>query len=254
MKRLLRVVGGVLLVLVLACAALLAVTFGGTAEIPEGRELEGFARIVRDGYVSVAVLELGNGKVALVDAGNDPEGREIRAELARRGRTPDDVAAILVTHGHPDHIAAAGLFQKAELVALEAEVPLVEGRIGADGPLPRLLPAKPTGLFVTHAAKDGELIPLGDRKAQVFSVPGHTGGSAAYLVDGVLFFGDSADATSEGHVAPAKWLFSDDQARNRASLRALSRRLADAKADVRWLVFAHSGVLAGLSELDAAGR
>src|SRR5262245_9137920 len=115
MKRLLKIAGLALLGILLVVGGLVACAFIGSGEIPDRRELEGFARIVKDGFVSVAVLDLGDGRLALVDAGNDAEGKALRAELERRGKSPDDVAAILLTHGHPDHIAAVRLFSNAEI-------------------------------------------------------------------------------------------------------------------------------------------
>ena len=93
---------------------------------------------------------------------------------------------------------------------------------------------------------------LGQISVRVFAIPGHTAGSAAYLVNGVLFLGDAADATSNGGLRGAPWLFSDDQAQDRASLVALPQRLSQEGADVKAIAFAHSGVLAnGLAPLMA---
>ena len=118
--------------------------------------------------------------------------------------------------------------------------------------LRRFAPAKPTGLTVSRPLKDGESFSLGQRKAQAFLVPGHTRGSAAYLVNGILFLGDSADATSKGTVVGAKWIFSDSVDENAKSLRSLVNRLKSDRSEVKWLVFSHSGVVPGLAALDAA--
>ncbi len=92
-------------------------------------------RIVKDGYVDLGVIDLGDGKVALVDAGNDPEGKAILAELSRRKLGPEAVEAVLLTHGHPDHIAGCHLFPKASIYALAGDVALAEGREGSKGPV-----------------------------------------------------------------------------------------------------------------------
>jgi hypothetical protein len=66
---------------------MLAWIFSGNGEIPDGREMGGFARIVTDGFVSAAVIDLGDGRLAFVDAGNDKEGKALRGgTLAARGR------------------------------------------------------------------------------------------------------------------------------------------------------------------------
>ena len=100
--------------------------------------------------------------------------------------------------------------------------------------------------------RDGETVLLNEMPVQVFAVPGHTGGSAAYLVNRVLFMGDSADATTEGALRAAVWAFSDDPAQNRASLVRLHQRLTEEGEAVEAIAFAHSGVLVqGLAPLAA---
>jgi len=245
----------VLGVLGIAGAIVIGGAFRGRQAITDGFEI-GFGtkgmRIVQDGFSSVAVLPAGAGEVALVDAGRDDSGAAILAELSRRGLGPEAVKAILITHGHGDHTAGIGVLPNAEVMALEAEIPLVEGRAPARGLLLRLFPGRATGFQVDRALHDGETVTLGETTVQVFAVPGHTGGSAAYLANKVLFLGDSADATTEGTLRGAVWAFSEDPAQNRASLVRLHERLMEQGAGVEAIAFAHSGVLAkGLRPLAA---
>lgn len=242
MKRILILGGLLVLVLLAAGAAIIGSAFMGRQAITDGFEINGI-RIVQDGFASVAVLPMGEGEVALVDAGNDPSGEAIRAELSRRGLRPEAVKAILITHGHGDHIAAIPTFPNAQVMALAAEIPLAEGRAGASGPVTQFFPASPTGVKVTLPLQDGDGVMLGEAMVRVYAIPGHTGGSAAYLVNGVLFLGDSADATTEGELRGAPWAFSDDAAQNRASLVSLHQRLVEEGASVEAIAFAHSGVL-----------
>ncbi len=245
--------GGVLLLVVVTLAALVAATFMGRKPVVDGLDVRGI-RIVEDGIVTVGVVPVGPGQVALIDAGNDAGGAAILAELSRRQLGPSAVVAILLTHGHADHIGAVRQFPGAQVMALEREVPLVEGREGANGPLLRLMPVAATGITVTRALEDGENLMVGDLPVRVFAVPGHTAGSAAYLIGGVLFVGDSADADSEGVLQGAPWIFSDSQEENRASLVRLAARLRSDGADVT-IVPAHSGVVIdGLAELDRFAR
>jgi glyoxylase-like metal-dependent hydrolase (beta-lactamase superfamily II) len=242
MKRIFKIAGLVIGLLVIIAVATIASAFVGRQSITDGFEINGI-RIVKDGIVSVAFVPIGTGEVALIDAGNDKSGKAILAELARRQLGSDAVKAILLTHGHPDHTAAILLFPSAQVMALGAEVALVEGRAGAHGPLTRLMPMSPTGVKVTRVLQDGETVMLDQVPVRVFAVPGHTAGSAAYLVNGVLFLGDAADATSDGTIKPAPWVFSDSQAQDRASLIHLDQRLIQDGSDVRAIAFAHSGVL-----------
>ena len=251
MKRILKIAALVIGLLVIVAVVTIASAFVGRQSITDGLDINGI-RIVKDGIVSVAFVPIGTGEVALIDAGNDKSGKAILAELARRQLGSDAVKAILLTHGHPDHTAAILLFPNAPTMALSSEVALVEGRAGAHGPLTRLMPVSPTGLKVTRALQDGETVMLDQVPVRVFAVPGHTAGSAAYLVNGVLFLGDAADATSAGAIKPAAWIFSDSQAQDRASLVHLDQRLIQDGSDVKAIAFAHSGVLVkGLAPLTA---
>ncbi len=251
MKKTLKIVGLVILVLVLGVGGLLAATFMGRQSITDGAEASGI-RIVKDGVVSVGIVPISDHEVALVDAGNDKSGKAIMDELSRRHLGPDAVTTIMITHGHPDHIAAVAMFPKAQIVSLDAEKPLIEGRIGAKGPMTRMMPVSPTGITVTKPVADGDTFMLGPHTVHVFAVPGHTQGSAAYLVDDVLFMGDAADTKSDGTVIGSPWIFSDSQPQDRASLVALDARLARENLPVKTIAFAHSGLLAnGRSPLDS---
>src|SRR5580693_2086935 len=127
-KRGLKIVALVLLLLVAVPAGFIGSAFVGTSAIQDGRELEGGVRLVKDGFVTIGVIDLGGGKVALVDAGNDPEGKAVLAELKRRNLGPDAVTAVLLTHGHTDHLAGCHLFPAASIYALGPDVGLAEGR------------------------------------------------------------------------------------------------------------------------------
>ena len=253
MKRFLKIAGLVLLVLIVAIGAVLAVTFMGRQPIVDGQEFSGI-RIIEDGFTAVGVIPVNDRQVALVDTGQDAEGEVIKRELARRQLQPDSVAAILVTHGHQDHIGALGQFPKAEIMALEAEVPLVEGRAGAKGPVPQFMPVRPTGVKVSRVLHDGDVVMLYTLPVRVYAVPGHTAGSAAYFVNGALFVGDSADIASDGRLQGAPWIFSDSQEENRESLARLEQRLVSDGVNVRVMIPAHSGAASGIAPLTAFAR
>jgi len=254
MKRILLITGLLILLLMVTAAVVIASAFMGRQAITDGFQINGI-RIVKDGIVSVALVPINEKELALIDAGNDASGKAILAELSRRAMGPDNVTVILLTHGHADHTAGIPLFPKAQVMALEAEVPLVEGTAGSSGPLTRLMPVKATGVKVARALHDGDTVNLGDFPVRVFAVPGHTQGSAAYLVNGVLFIGDAADMYSDGTMKGSAWIFTDNQAQDRASLVNLDKRLSQEHADVKAIAFAHEGVVVkGLAPLDDFAR
>ncbi|HWL87281.1 MAG TPA: MBL fold metallo-hydrolase [Polyangiaceae bacterium] len=246
LKRTLQITAIVVLLIAAGIGAILYSVVGGNTEITDGATPAPDVRIIKDGYVAITpvdfgVVDVGEGHVVLIDAGNDSKGAALLAELARRKVGPDAVTAIFFTHGHRDHTAGASLCPNAALYALDADVALAEGREGSHGPLTSIMMgAKPTGLHV-HGLKDGAVTTVGARSIRAIAMPGHTAGSAAYLVSGVLFLGDSAGMKTDGKLAPGPWVLTDDGAKNRASLVALRKMLESEKAAVVAIVPGHTG-------------
>jgi len=232
MKRALKVLGVVVLVLLLAALGVYWSAFGSNSAIVDGAPIAPGVESVKDGFVSAYILDAGPGKVALVDTGKDAAGAAILAALTRRGLGKESVTAILITHGHGDHVAGCKLFPAAEIYAMQAEI----GLIG-------------DAAKVTHPLKDGDTFDVGELHVEAFATPGHTPGSAVYLARSVLFFGDSAGASKDGKVMKAVRLFSGNSAENVASLNALAKRLMLRPGDVKVLAFAHTGPLTGLAPL-----
>jgi len=251
MKKVLKVLGILAGIIVLATAGLVAMfilSFAGTSKILDGFEPVPGVHTIRDKFTSSYMVEVRRGRVLLIDAGMDRSAGPIKKALAGWGLKEDAVEAILLTHGHSDHTGGVSAFPRARVYALEADIPLAEGRAGSESPMGRLVGARPTGVKVTNVLRDGQSFKVGNMAVRVFAVPGHTKGSAVYLVRGVLFMGDSADSLKKGGISGAKWMFSESQKTNHEALKALATRLK--KAGVRAMAFAHSGALAGLKPLE----
>lgn len=234
-KRVLLGVGAIVLAIVAYVAVSLYGAFAHNRAVVDGEELgqpPASVRLVKDGFVNVFVVEVGAGKLALVDAGNDKTGKALDAELARRKLDRSAVAAIFLTHGHADHTAACRLFSLAKVYALAAE----QARIGSD-------------CANIEALADGQRVSVGDATIEAFAVPGHTAGSAVYLARGVLYFGDSAGIDDTGAFKPAVRFFSSDPAQNVASLKALAKRLEPRASEVTAMAFGHTGSVPGLGAL-----
>ena len=214
-------------------------------ETPDGPRVEAASGVVgvEAGGAYAWIVRTAHGAV-LVDAGLDATGAAILTELKAEDVEPGEVRAVLITHGHPDHYAAAGLFEKATIVAGAGDLAMIRGDkahystfgkiIGAVMPLP---PA-PRVVTVVHG---NEQLEFDGARFKVVAVPGHTPGSVMYLYNDVLFTGDSLMRKNDG-VAIVPSLFSEDAARNRASLRALEPLTFDKIAD------GHAGVAFGAKQ------
>ncbi len=157
-----------------------------------------------------------DGTLTLVDTGIPGMTDAIDAELKAAGHSLADVKQVIVTHHDLDHIgsleavvAATG----AEVLALEAEVPYIDGRersqkmpseeqVQAMLVDPNLNPAMramitrpPVKVPVTRVLHDGDELPGGIR---VVATPGHTVGHLSVYLTGskTLITGDAM--TSEG--------------------------------------------------------
>jgi glyoxylase-like metal-dependent hydrolase (beta-lactamase superfamily II) len=204
----------------------------------DGTELVSGARLVADGFTLAYVVPIGEREVALIDCGVDPQAKAISAELARRKLDDSAVTHIFLTHGHGDHTGGCKNFPRAQLAALKEEAPLLAGTSGRSSPMSMVVGQKPSGLTV-QPLSEGDTVMLGEHALHVYRVPGHTEGSAAYLLDGVLYLGDSAGASSSGGLMGAAWVFSLSTKENRAALGALTRRLP--AGEVKQLAFGHTG-------------
>jgi hydroxyacylglutathione hydrolase len=141
----------------------------------------------------VVRAERGAAEAVVVDPGADAS--TLRLELARLGAT---CAAILITHGHYDHLGAV-----ADLAeGTGAPVYMPEGE--------RLLleryhdyaPATFAGRPYTpdHLLQGGETVRAAGIDFEVVPVPGHSPAHIAYHADGALLSGDLLFAGSVGRV------------------------------------------------------
>jgi len=132
------------------------------------------------------------------------------------------VAAIVLTHGHFDHLAAArGLTAStgAPLLVHEADARSIQTTEGTGG---RLFGFNATAPEPDRTLRDGEEVVVTGTVLEVLHTPGHTPGSICLLGGGNLFSGDTLFSGSIGRTDFA----GGDMSAMRRSLARLSS-LAD---------------------------
>ena len=209
----------------------------------------------------------------MVDAGLPRYWSGMVAELELMGRSVDDVRALVLTHGHGDHVGYAERARRAGIPArvhaLDAalargEVRNEAKRSGATrlGPILGFLAfatlrgyATAPKLKVVSTFADGDTLDVPGTPTVVHA-PGHTNGSSALHFAGLdaLFVGDSLNtyAVTNGRKGPQLSPFNYDRAQALASLDRL------AEVEARHVLPGHGaawsdGVAAAVELARAAG-
>lgn len=144
----------------------------------------------------------------------DPGGEAERVRDATQGR---QIAAILLTHGHFDHIGAvkALMSQTTALLVHEADAPLL---CDPEQNASWLVGEAVTAPAPTRLLTDGDEIDCAGLRLTVLHTPGHTQGSVCYRLADALFTGDTL-------FAGGGYGRTDLPGGSAASLRASLRRL-----------------------------
>jgi glyoxylase-like metal-dependent hydrolase (beta-lactamase superfamily II) len=191
-------------------------------------------------------------ELSLIDCGYSGSMSRISKAIEEAGRSMDELARVVCTHGHPDHaggareLAMAGvpiLIHPADGARLSTTWREVLRHPSRGGIFAAMTPEPPG----TVPIEDGEVLPiLGG--LEVVHTPGHTPGSVCLYGrrDRVLFVGDTLQRRF-GTVSFASSLYSDDIATARRSVQRL------ASLDVSTVVFSHfPPLMEGASETLAA--
>lgn len=208
----------------------------------------GIHRIGGNSIINSYLLEQA-GEVTIIDAGVPGYYKDIAGELSAMGRTPADVRALVLTHGHTDHIGFAERLRRERGVPVcvhEADAALARGEV--PNPAKGYGPIKPGPLlgFLWFSLLHGglrtpklhEVATFGDGATldvpgspRVILTPGHTPGSAALHVPslGALFVGDAfaTYAVTTGARGPQVAPFTADAAQAVKSLARLEEISAD---------------------------
>jgi glyoxylase-like metal-dependent hydrolase (beta-lactamase superfamily II) len=177
-------------------------------------------------------------ELSLIDCGYRGSSTRIAAAISEMGRSIEELARVVCTHGHPDHAGSARELALAGIPILihpaDAEVLRTSWRDTvrrpSRGSVFAAMTPEPPNVVSIH---DGDILPMLDG-LEVIHTPGHTPGSVCLYGarDRVLFVGDTLQRRF-GRVSFASRLYSDDAAAARTAVKRL------AALDVETIVFSH---------------
>lgn len=132
-------------------------------------------------------------EAAVIDPGGAGDG--IRDSVAQADLV---VAAILLTHGHFDHMTAAvelAISSGAPVYAHPADAGMLAR---PQAQMPGVVDDSVPGVKEMRPVEEGDEIEVGDLRMTVLETPGHSPGCVCYLTEGAIFTGDTLFAGGIG--------------------------------------------------------
>jgi glyoxylase-like metal-dependent hydrolase (beta-lactamase superfamily II) len=145
--------------------------------------------------------------ITLIDTGVAGCEAQIFDSIRSTGRDPSEIALIILTHSHPDHIGAARVIQQATNCSIAAH-PAERGWIedvelqNRERPVPGFAALVGGSVQLDHELAEGDSIEPDETQAGemlVFHTPGHSPGSISLFMhsEGALFSGDAIPVTGD---------------------------------------------------------
>lgn len=213
-----------------------------TEEIHDGVYLVGGPNLSSFEDATVFVVECDEGLV-MIDSGAGKNTERLQKNIVAAGLDPADIAYLILTHCHVDHIGSARAFRDSygcrivahtlDAVAIESGDPVLT----AAGWYNTCLPQTPVDV---RLAGEHEVISLGGSDFHCLHTPGHTPGSLAVYLDRAgtrVLFGQDIHG-------PFYESFGSDIAQWRTSME----RLLDLEADI--LCEGHFGIFRPRSQVE----
>lgn len=197
-------------------------------------------------YVNYYVVDAGAEGLTVVDAGLPAYARDLEPTLAAIGRSPGDVRAVLLTHGHVDHVgmsqsladAGATIYLHEADAALAADPRLnttdkpawpylrYPAMVAVVAHFVRAGMTKHRGMPAMSHFGDGDVVDVPGRP-RVVHAPGHTAGSCVFDFSehGIAFVGDLLCTSSPvtGRTTPPQLQTRGSNADSDLAMRSLER-------------------------------
>lgn len=131
----------------------------------------------------------------VIDAGSDI--KSVKQELEQMSIDESKVKSVFLTHTDYDHVASVALFPNAAIYMSKQEEQMIDGSTRRQFLKKNSLPKLSNSNKIIWMM-DNEIVDLCEHKIRIIWAPGHTKGSAMYVVDEkYLFTGDAFKAVGE---------------------------------------------------------
>ena len=138
-------------------------------------------------------------QICLIDCGVAGSEVRILEYIKQAGRDPQEIAQIVFTHSHADHIGGGPALKKQTGCKVAAHIDAKSwiedvDRQYAERPIGNFYDLIGGSIEIESGLRDGDQLDLGDgRTLEIFHTPGHSKGSISILYnkDKVLFTGDA---------------------------------------------------------------
>lgn len=186
--------------------------------------------VVRCIYVNFYVFKSENNFI-LFDTGMSP--LIAKRGLKKLGIETDMVTHIFLTHTDLDHAGGLLTFPQAKVYLSTAEEQMINGNTARRG----FMHNKRIRNY--NLMEDGDTVLVGDTSVKIYFAPGHTPGSAAFLIDNdYLASGDLLRISRKGTILPFLWLMNMKHSQNIESVKAMQPVISN----VEYILSAHTGI------------
>ncbi|HOV13615.1 MAG TPA: MBL fold metallo-hydrolase [Spirochaetota bacterium] len=192
---------------------------------------------IKDSFANIYLIKSNNGYIAIDSGINEVN---ITNELKKLNIDSSLIHTLLLTHSDYDHIGGKSAFKNAKIYISEKEELLVTGKVARKFFMKNKIDLK------YSIIKDEEILEIDGVKIKCLIVPGHTYGSASYLVnDKFLFTGDNLSIDKTGAIGLFPDFFNNNTKLQRESLEKLSKL-----EGVELILTGHHGITTNFDSLN----
>jgi len=152
--------------------------------------------VVNSGIANFYIYDTKNGLIVF-DTGMSKT--MAKAGFKKLGLDYNQVTAVFLTHSDFDHSGGCKLFDKASFYLSKKEAPMISGKKAR---MLGIIHNKKRNLSEFVLLGDDEEVTIDNVKVQIVSTPGHTPGSAMYIInDTILVGGDTISITGNSEIS-----------------------------------------------------